>query len=77
MSWSQFSIETMKNHLAAGGKIHFDVTHVEDMSGVLAGTGEYANTVTAQELRWMRENWALIRENVTFYYEGAVRSVPW
>ena len=76
-SWTQFSIQTMERQLAAGGKIRFDLTHVEDLPGVLSGTGKYANTVTAQELRHLQANWSRFKGSVHFYRGGKEIAAPW
>jgi hypothetical protein len=57
-TWIQASIDTMEEALRNGHKIHFDLTNVEDIHGILNNTGRFANTVTAQELRYIRQNWS-------------------
>ena len=76
-SWIQFSIKTIEQQLAAGGKIRFDLTNVQDLPGVLRGAGKYANTVTAQELRYIQSNWCRFQQNVRFYRNGVEVGAPW
>lgn len=40
---------------------------------MLIGTGQFANTVTGAELRYIQSNWATFQSNVTFIGCG----VPW
>jgi hypothetical protein len=77
VSWSQFSINTMRQHLSAGGKLHFDLRNMKDLNGVLSGVGQYANTVTAQELRWIQQNWSSFSNNIFFYANGIQVGAPW
>jgi hypothetical protein len=55
----------------------FDLTHVQDLPGVLNGTGQYANTVTGAELRYIQANWAQFQGNVTFINGGVTVGLPW
>ncbi len=76
-SWTQFSIQTMEAQLAQGGRIRFDLTHVRDLPGVLRNVGEYAGTVTAQELRYLQANWSRFQGSVNFYRNGVEVPAPW
>ena len=63
---------------AGGGKVHFDLTHMADIPGALAGTGEHGGKVTAFELRYIREGWNEgFSAVVVFYRDGAVVAPPW
>jgi hypothetical protein len=77
--WIQASIDTMEEALRNGHKIHFDLTNVEDIHGILNNTGRFANTVTAQELRYIRQNWsrAEFKNAVKFYVNDVEVSPPW
>lgn len=77
LSWKQFSIQTMEKQLALGGYIRFDLTNITDIEGILQKTGTYSDTVTATELRYLRENWTRFRNNVTFYNNGKGACTPW
>jgi len=57
--------------------VHFDLTNVDDIAGVLSNTGKYANTTTAQELRFIMENWNRFSNNVKFYNNGMEVAAPW
>ncbi len=76
-SWTQFSIQTMENQVKAGGIIRFDLTNMSDISGVLKGTGQFGNTVTAAELRYIQQNWSRFSTNVKFYQNAAEVAAPW
>ncbi|MBE9097210.1 hypothetical protein IQ252_25700 [Tychonema sp. LEGE 07203] len=78
-TWIQASIDTMEEALRNGHKIHFDLTNVEDIHGILNNTGRFANTVTAQELRYLRQNWsrAEVKNSVKFYVNDVEVSPPW
>lgn len=76
-SWTQFSIQTLETQLAQGGRIRFDLTHVRDLPGVLRNVGEYAGTVTAQELRFLQANWSRFQGSVSFYRNGVEVAAPW
>jgi hypothetical protein len=54
-----------------------NLTHVDDLAGVLGGTGRHAGAVTAQELRFLQANWGRFHANVTFYRGGAEVAAPW
>jgi hypothetical protein len=76
-SWTTYSLRTLEGQLSGGGKIRFDLTHVDDLSGVLDGTGLWADKVTSQELRYVRANWERFQGNTTFYRGGAEVAAPW
>ena len=75
--WVKFSKETLDKYQAGGGKVLFDLTHMEDIPGVLAKTGAHANHTTSHELRYIRDNWSRFSGTVTFYENGVVRGAPW
>lgn len=77
LSFTQFSLQTLDEAAAAGTNVRFDLTNVKDLKGVLAGTGEFANTVTGQELRHIATNWDRFRSVVSFYRGGAPEATPW
>jgi len=76
-TWAQFSFQTLEGQLAEGGMVRFDLTNVKNLKGILKGTGEYAESTTSQELRYLRENWRRFKNNVKFYQDGAEVSAPW
>lgn len=65
--WIEASIEAIEQTVQKGKKIHFDLTHLEDIEGVLKGTGRYANTITGKELRYIRNNWDRLQNMIKFY----------
>src|SRR5205823_6419084 len=76
-SWEQFTKETLDNAAKTGRQVHFDLTHMDDIGGVLAGTGEWADKITAIELRYIRDNWNKFNPKPKFYQNGAEVSPPW
>ena len=76
-SWLEYSILNMEDTVGAGNKIHFDLTYMEDVQGVLNYTGEYKNSVTAGELRYIYENWDRFCNNVKFYFNKKEVLPPW
>ena len=62
---------------ARGSKIRFDLSNMEDIAGVLKGTGKYGETVTGAELRYLRSHWAEFEGTVEFYRGGAKVAAPW
>ncbi len=75
LGWEAFSKQTLDAAAASGRPVIFDLTNVQDLPGVLSGTGQYANTVTGAELRYIQANWARFKGNVTFI--GGATEVPW
>ncbi len=67
----------MEQARTAGRTIHFDLTNIKDLPGALNGTGEFANTITAAELRYLKANWDQFKNNVKFYENGVERGAPW
>ena len=69
----------MEEALRNRHKIHFDLTNVEDIHGILNNTGRFANTITAQELRYLRQNWSRteVKNAVKFYVNDVEVSPPW
>ena len=76
-SWIDFSKETLDRVAAAVGKILFDLTNVSDLKNVLAGTGEYANKITSQELRYIMANWDRFKNVVTFCINEMEVAATW
>jgi hypothetical protein len=77
LGWEAFSKQTLDAAAASGRPIVFDLTNMKNISGVLSGTGEFANTVTGAELRYIQGNWATFQGNVTFMNGGVSVGVPW
>ena len=79
-SWTQFSIQTMESQVKSNGMIRFDLTNMGDakeITNVLQGTGQYADTVTGAELRYIQQNWSTFSGNVKFYLNGSEVEKPW
>ena len=76
-SWIDFSTNKINATVESGNYIRFDLTHMKDISGVLNNTGQYAGKVTAQELRYIQNNWGRLRGGVKFYKNGVEVKAPW
>jgi hypothetical protein len=50
---------------------------MDDIQGVLKNTGSYANSITAQELRYIENNWSRFSGSVKFYNNGIEVVAPW
>lgn len=57
--------------------IRLDMTNISDAAGALNGTGQFGNSVTAGELRYLQQNWGRFSGNTTFYQNGAQVVAPW
>ena len=75
--WPEFSKQQMDAAVASGNKIHFDLTEVKNLDGVLQNSGQYADSVTAVELRYIRDNWPRFKDSVKFYIHGQEVKAPW
>jgi Domain of unknown function (DUF4150) len=76
LSWTQFSLQTLDEAAAAGRPIVFDLTHMQNIPGVLDGTA-FPNAVTSKELRHIKENWSGFRDVVHFCKDGKRAERPW
>lgn len=78
-SWTEYSLSTLDRASSRRQAVHFDLTNVDDLNGVLNNTGAYANSVTAQELRYIMDNWGKFSNNVKLYNfnKGGKVGAPW
>ncbi|WP_182377958.1 hypothetical protein [Nocardioides sp. WS12] len=78
MAKSKAALDWARN---SGGIVHFDLSHIPDVAGALAGTGPKADSVTSFELRYVRDHWAGdpgFRGRVHFYLHGKrLDRPPW
>jgi RHS repeat-associated protein len=77
LSWEQFTTRTLDAAASSGRRVRFDLTHVDDLQAVLRGQGEWANTVTAYELRYLQANWSRFQKVTHFYENGIEVAAPW
>jgi RHS repeat-associated protein len=77
LSWEEFTVKTMNEAAETGRNIRFDLTHMEDLEGVLNNQGPWKNTVTAVELRYLKANWARFSKVAHFYVNGVEVKPPW
>jgi len=77
LTWTQFSLQTLDDAAANGRMIRFDLSNVYDVDGVLDGSGQFARTVTGDELRHIQDNWGTFQDVVKFYRDGSEVSPPW
>ncbi len=75
--WLSFSIYIMDRNVNRNLMIHFDLTYMKDVEGILNNTGKYKDTITAGELRYIRDNWYRFSDNVKFYYYEMEVTPPW
>lgn len=66
----------MEQALSDSNSIHFDLTNMNDINNVLNNKGQFANAITSQEIRYIRNNWHRFKNNVRFYNKKEV-NVPW
>jgi RHS repeat-associated protein len=75
-TWEQFSLQTLDAAAESGQSIVFDLSNVEDVSGVLNGTA-YPDAVTSAELQYIAANWDRFSGIVSFVKNGQTVSPPW
>lgn len=74
--WGEYSKAVLKETPSRKVRVYFDLTNMKDIKGVLNNMGEFKDSVTAQELRYIRDNWSFFEDNVEFYKDGIRRSLP-
>ena len=62
--------------VASGNKIHFDLTYMQNIDGVLNGTYK-PNAITSTELNYIKNNWIRLKESVKFYLNDMEVKAPW
>jgi hypothetical protein len=72
----QLSLDTLADAASSGQQVHFDLTNMQDIPGVLAGTA-YTKEVTSAELRYIRDNWSSFTVKPKFYRNGYEVAPPW
>lgn len=73
----EHSVNTMERVLSKGNNIHFDLTNMNDIENILNNRGDFADTITSQEIRYLRNNWNRFQGNVKFYRNGEGVNAPW
>lgn len=56
--------------------IRFNLTNM-DLYKSFMGIGEYRNSITIQELRYIYQNWDRLSSGVRFYEKGMEVMAPW
>jgi hypothetical protein len=81
LRWSKTALEYT---IASGvGRVHFHLTGMGELSGILDKKGGYGFNVTSRELRYLWRWWMRFQDKVTFYngYTAAEKAVegfpPW
>ena len=64
-------------YIVVGNYIHFDLTNMQDIDGILNGTSQYMNRTTSGELRHIHDNWDRLSGNIKFYSNGEEVLPPW
>ena len=62
--------------VASGNKIHFDLTYMENIPGVINGSFK-PNATTSKELQYIYNNWNKFKNTVKFYNNGVEVTKPW
>jgi hypothetical protein len=75
--WIARSIYHIELCMLNGNKIRFDLTNMANLQGVLNNTGEWSDTVTANELRYIRNNWEKLQGSIVFYMNDREVVAPW
>jgi hypothetical protein len=70
------SLTMVKRWRTQGRPIRFVLERLEDLPGVFSGKA-YPKSVTAAELRFLKQNWAEYEKLVTFWLEGKQVRRPW
>ena len=79
-NWIEFSKNTLLNIASKGGKILFDLTYMGDQNSIndiLNSKGPYALKVTSQELRFIKDNWSILKNSVLFCRDNIIVEAPW
>jgi hypothetical protein len=58
-------------------RIFFNLNNMQDVPGMLAATGRWANGLTARELRYIRDNWDLFHQIISFWKSDVQVPPPW
>ena len=72
-----WTVITLHKSASLGREIFFNLNYMEDIPGILNGTGKYANGLTALELRHVYQHWYKFRENITFWKNDSKVNPPW
>ena len=56
--------------------VHFVLDGI-DIDLVATKKWDYGQSITASELRWIRRNWEVLKQSVTFYFGDRVVAAPW
>lgn len=73
----ELSKKTIMKSVGEGYRIIFDLTHIEDLPGVLSNTGPYASKITSEELRYIKQNYNFLQNNVIFIKDYQEVEKPW
>lgn len=74
-NWKAASQWAMERQLQSNHNIHFDLTNVNDLPGVLKGIS-YPDKTTSFELRYINEHWDRFKDDVVFYKDKQIVN-PW
>ena len=57
--------------------IPIDLSNISNINDALKGIGPYGQTVTSQELRYIRDNWNIFKNVVQFCKDGQMVELQW
>lgn len=78
LDWVNFAKLILTSARASGTRVHFNLDGM-DLRAALAGTGNpaHVNSITSEELRFIRDNWSAFKDTVSFYQDGRRVPPPW
>lgn len=76
-SWLKYSKRVLDSAAETGKQVHFDLTHVKNVKGVLNSKGPHSESITSSELRYIRDNWEKFKTKPKFYKDGSEVKPPW
>ena len=71
------TVITLHQAARIGRKIFFNLNYIEEVDDILADRGRWASNITGLELRYIRDNWAEFRNNISFWKNDIQVSPPW
>jgi hypothetical protein len=72
-----WTIVVLHKAAVAKRKIFFNLNNMIDIEGMLRGVGKWGNSLTAREIRYIRDHWAVFNEIITFWKNDVHVPPPW
>jgi hypothetical protein len=77
LDWHDFAKSTLNRAARERRRVHFNLTDMNDLSGVLNKRGPYRDAITTTELCHIRDNWSDFKDITQFYRNGRKADPPW